>query len=119
MVNSVYYPEAVNEALCFGWIDSKPNKSDDESYYQFFSKRNPESNWSAVNKLKVEKLLQQGLIVQSGLNAIEIAKQNGTWNALDKISNLELPTDLQHKFDNNQQAFLVGKNFLLQLKEEF
>lgn len=110
-VNSVYYPEAVDEALCFGWIDSKPNKRDDESYYQFFSKRNPKSNWSAVNKVKVEKLLQQGLMAQAGLNAIEIAKQNGTWNALDKISNLELPADLQQAFDNNQQAFSNWQNF--------
>lgn len=110
-VNSVYYPEAVDEALCFGWIDSKPNKRDDESYYQFFSKRNPKSNWSAVNKVKVEKLLQQGLMAQAGLNAIEIAKENGTWNALDKISNLELTTDLQQAFDNNPQAFSNWQNF--------
>ncbi len=47
---SVYYPEAVDEALCFGWIDSKPNKRDAESFYQFFSKRNPKSNWSKANK---------------------------------------------------------------------
>ena len=50
---SIYYPEAVDEALCFGWIDSKPNKRDEHSYYQFFSKRNPKSNWSKVNKEKI------------------------------------------------------------------
>ena len=49
---SVYYSEAVDEAICFGWIDSKPNKRDDESYYQFFAKRNAKSNWSKVNKAK-------------------------------------------------------------------
>jgi uncharacterized protein YdeI (YjbR/CyaY-like superfamily) len=58
---SVYYPEAVDEALCFGWIDSTPNKRDDVSYYQFFAKRNPKSNWSKVNKEKVDQLIAQGL----------------------------------------------------------
>ena len=57
---SVYYTDAVDEAICFGWIDSKPNKRDDESYYQFFAKRNPKSNWSKVNKGKVAKLLEKG-----------------------------------------------------------
>jgi uncharacterized protein YdeI (YjbR/CyaY-like superfamily) len=64
---SIYYPEAVDEALCFGWIDSKPNKRDEHSYYQFFSKRNPKSNWSKVNKEKVSILMEQGLIHSSGL----------------------------------------------------
>lgn len=49
---SIYYPEAVDEALCFGWIDSKGNKDDENSYYQSFAKRNPKSNWSRINKEK-------------------------------------------------------------------
>jgi uncharacterized protein YdeI (YjbR/CyaY-like superfamily) len=53
-IATVYYPEAVDEALCFGWIDSKPNKRDEESYYQFFAKRNPKSAWSKVNKAKAK-----------------------------------------------------------------
>src|SRR5215217_640652 len=56
-VPSVYYPEAVDEALCFGWIDSKANKRDATSYYQFFAKRKIKSKWSQVNKAKIEKLL--------------------------------------------------------------
>lgn len=47
--DSITYPEAVDEALCFGWVDSKPNKRDDKSFYQYFAKRNPKSNWSRVN----------------------------------------------------------------------
>jgi uncharacterized protein YdeI (YjbR/CyaY-like superfamily) len=93
-VKSVYYPEAVDEALCFGWIDSKPNKRDEESFYQFFSKRNPKSNWSAVNKKKVEKLIDAGLMTESGLVMIELAKKIGTWSALDDVENLSLPEDL-------------------------
>lgn len=110
-VPSVYYPEAVDEALCFGWIDSKPNKRDDESYYQFFSKRNPKSNWSKVNKDKVSRLLAQGLIAAAGLNAIEIAKQNGTWRALENVDKLTIPEYMQALFDKNKVAFENWEKF--------
>jgi uncharacterized protein YdeI (YjbR/CyaY-like superfamily) len=101
---SIYYPEAVDEALCFGWIDSKPNKRDEHSYYQFFSKRNPKSNWSKVNKEKVSILMEQGLIHSSGLKMIEIAKQNGTWTALDEVENITIPDDLKALFLKNKPA---------------
>lgn len=102
---SVYYPEAVDEALCFGWIDSKPNKRDSNSYYQFFAKRNPKSNWSKVNKEKVAKLTEQGLMELAGLEMIEIAHQNGTWTALDEVENITVPEDLQELFSKNKTAF--------------
>lgn len=108
---SVYYPEAVDEALCFGWIDSKPNKRDEESYYLFFSKRSPKSNWSKVNKLKVEKLIGQGQMTEAGYAAIAIAKQNGTWEALDKVEQLIVPDDLQALFNKNKQAFTYWQQF--------
>jgi len=108
---SVYYPEAVDEALCFGWIDSKPNKRDEDSYYQFFAKRNPKSNWSKVNKEKVAKLLEKGLMHSSGLEMIEIAKQNGTWTALDEVENINIPDDLQKLFSKNKTAFENWENF--------
>lgn len=102
---SVYYSDAVDEAICFGWIDSKPNKRDEDSYYQFFAKRNPKSNWSKVNKEKVAKLLERGLIKPAGMEAIERAKQNGTWNALDEVEEMTIPEDLQKAFDKNKTAF--------------
>ena len=108
---SVYYTDAVDEALCFGWIDSKPNKRDDESYYQFFAKRNPKSNWSKVNKGKVAKLLEKGLITKAGLETIETAKQNGTWTALDKVEEMTIPEDLQKAFDKNKTAFAYFDKF--------
>jgi uncharacterized protein YdeI (YjbR/CyaY-like superfamily) len=108
---SVYYSEAVEEALCFGWIDSKPNKRDDESYFQFFAKRNPKSNWSKVNKGKVAKLLERGLMAPPGLAAIEKAKQNGTWNALDEVEEMTIPEDLQKAFAQNQTAFSNFEKF--------
>ena len=102
---SIYYPEAVDEALCFGWIDSKPNKRDEHSYYQFFSKRNPKSNWSKVNKVKVSNLMEQGLIHDSGLRMIEIAKQNGNWTALDEVEKITIPDDLKELFLKNKTAY--------------
>ena len=108
---SVYYPEAVDEALCFGWIDSKPNKRDKHSYYQFFARRNPKSNWSKVNKEKVAKLLEQGLMHHSGLEMIEIAKQNGTWTALDDVDRIMIPDDLKNLFMKNKIAFEHWEHF--------
>jgi uncharacterized protein YdeI (YjbR/CyaY-like superfamily) len=101
---SVYYPEAVDEALCFGWIDSKPNKRDEDSYYQFFSKRNVKSNWSKVNKDKVSKLIKEGLMYSSGLKMIELAKKSGTWNALDEVESLKIPEDLDDLFQKKRIA---------------
>lgn len=110
-VPSVYYPEAVDEALCFGWIDSKANKRDDRSYYQFFSQRNPKSNWSKVNKEKVEKLVAQNLMAPAGLAAIAIAKHNGAWTALDEVENISIPDDLQKEFDRNKTAWENWEKF--------
>jgi uncharacterized protein YdeI (YjbR/CyaY-like superfamily) len=110
-IPSVYYPEAVDEALCFGWIDSKKTKRDENSYYQFFTKRNPKSNWSKVNKDKVAKLIAQGLMQKAGYEIIEIAKQNGAWTALDEVENITLPDDLKKCFANNKTAFDHWENF--------
>ncbi len=101
---SVYYDEAVDEALCFGWVDSSIKKGNDEFYYQFFAKRNPKSNWSRVNKAKIEKLMSEGLMAEAGLKMVEIAKEIGTWTALDDVENLISPPDLQEKLDQNPVA---------------
>lgn len=110
-VPSVYYPEAVDEALCFGWIDSKPNKRDDQSYYQFFTRRNPKSKWSRVNKQKVGRLTEEGLMMEAGLKAIEAAKQNGAWTALDEVENLTVPPDLRAQLDANPAAGAYFEQF--------
>lgn len=78
-VPSVNYAESVEEALCFGWIDSRTNKRDAESRYQRFSPRKPKSNWSQSNRDRVEKLLQQGLMTDAGQKMIDIAREKGTW----------------------------------------
>jgi uncharacterized protein YdeI (YjbR/CyaY-like superfamily) len=101
---SITYDQAVDEALCFGWVDSSINKRDDESFFQYFAKRNPKSNWSRVNKLKVEKLISEGLMTASGIKMIDLAKQTGTWTALDDVENLINPPDLQEALDQNLLA---------------
>lgn len=110
-VPSVYYSEAVDEALCFGWVDSKPNKRDGQSYFQYFSKRNPKSNWSRVNKEKVQRLLDEGLMAPAGIQLIAQAKENGAWTALDEVENLIVPADLQDLFDQNPRAFENWEQF--------
>ncbi len=100
-IPTVFYPEAVDEALCFGWIDSSISKRDAESYYQFFAKRNPKSNWSKVNKEKINYLTAQNLMTEEGLKMVEIAQKTGTWNALDDVENLILPQDLKEAFEQN------------------
>jgi uncharacterized protein YdeI (YjbR/CyaY-like superfamily) len=110
-IDSVTYDQAVDEALCFGWIDSKINKRDELSFYQYFAVRNPKSNWSKVNKQKVEKLLAENKITKHGLLSIELAKQNGTWNALDEVENLIVPSEMQILLTENKLAQANWDNF--------
>lgn len=86
--------EAVEEALCFGWIDSKPNKLDQERSMLWFAPRKKGTGWSKLNKARVERLMAQGLMMPAGLAKVEAAKQDGSWNALDAIERLEIPPDL-------------------------
>lgn len=110
-IPSVYYPEAVDQALCFGWIDSVPKKRDAESYYLMFSKRNPKSNWSGVNKKKVERLMDQGLIEEAGMEMIELAKRSGTWDALNHVEALLVPDDFQKLLNKNRKAKVYWEKF--------
>ena len=102
---SVYYEDAVEEALCFGWIDSKSNKRDAESFYLFMSKRNPKSKWSKLNKHRVEKLMENKAMAPEGIAMVEEAKRSGTWNALDEVEALILPPDLIKALKRNKSAF--------------
>jgi uncharacterized protein YdeI (YjbR/CyaY-like superfamily) len=96
--------EAVEEALCFGWIDGRANKRDADSFFVLFTKRSPRSSWSKSNRQRVERLLQQGRLTQAGLEAIERAKRDGTWTALDGIQAHVIPDDLQKAFDQQPSA---------------
>lgn len=93
-IPSLSISEAVDEALCFGWVDSVPNKVDEERFKILVSPRKPKSNWSKVNKDKVERLLAEGKMAPAGLQMVELAKQTGTWDALNEVDNLTVPADL-------------------------
>jgi uncharacterized protein YdeI (YjbR/CyaY-like superfamily) len=104
----VEYDESVEEALCFGWIDSKGNKLDEERSMQWFSPRKAGSNWSASNKERVERLIGAGMMTPAGLAKIEAAKADGSWNALDAVEALEIPPDLEAALRSYSAA---GQNF--------
>lgn len=108
---SISWSDAVDEALCFGWIDSKKISIDNETSHQFFSKRKPKSTWSKINKEKIERLIEQGLMSELGLAIIETAKQNGSWTILDEVEELIIPADLEEAFIEKPNA----KNYFLSL----
>ena len=103
-VASISWSESVDEALCFGWIDSTKKTIDSERYIQYFSKRKPNSIWSKVNKDKVAYLTSKKLIREAGYKAIETAKENGSWFILDDVEALILPENLKKEFDKRDGA---------------
>jgi uncharacterized protein YdeI (YjbR/CyaY-like superfamily) len=105
------WSEAVDEALCFGWIDSQAKPLDADRYQQFFSHRKPRSGWSRVNKEKVKRLITAEKMMPAGFAAIETAKQNGFWTLLDEVEALRLPADLEQAFEQQPAA----RNYFLQL----
>ena len=108
-VPTVTYSEAVDEALCFGWIDSKSKPLDEEKFMQFFSRRKEKSVWSKVNKEKIDRLTKEGQMTKAGFDIIAKAKQNGFWSILDEAEALIIPDDLEKAFEkrpNAKQYFL-------------
>lgn len=95
---TISWSQAVDEALCFGWIDSTAKPIDEHTYRQFFTKRKPKSVWSKVNKDKIVQLTKAGLMTEAGYKIIEIAKQNGSWTILDDVEALIIPEDLEKAF---------------------
>ncbi len=101
---SIKYSEAVKEALCFGWIDSKVKGLDEERYMQIFTPRKPKSVWSKLNKQYIQELIDRGLMTEAGLSKIAAAKQDSSWNTLDAIEALIIPDDLQQALATNEIA---------------
>lgn len=98
------YEEAVEEALCFGWVDSKPSKLDEERSMLWFAPRKVKSGWSKINKERVEKLIKSKLMTPAGLAKVDAAKKDGSWNALDAVEALIIPSDLEKAFLMNETA---------------
>jgi uncharacterized protein YdeI (YjbR/CyaY-like superfamily) len=96
---SLDYEAAVEEALCFGWVDSTGGRVDDERGKLYFAPRKPRSVWAASNKARVARLIAERRMAPAGLAAIERAKANGSWETLDAVERLEVPEDLAAALD--------------------
>lgn len=105
------WEEAVRVALCYGWIDSTVKSLGNGKRRQYFCKRNDKSVWSALNKKYIITLSKTGLMHESGLAKVNIAKQNGSWTALDNVENGIIPNELKQAFDENPKALENFNNF--------
>jgi uncharacterized protein YdeI (YjbR/CyaY-like superfamily) len=101
---SLTYNDAVEEALCYGWIDSKINPIDDAFYMQIFTPRKVKSAWSALNKTRVKRLVAAGLMTAAGLAVIKAAKTSGAWDAWKQVEELAIPPDLEKAIKANPEA---------------
>lgn len=110
---SISWREAVDVALCFGWIDSKKKKIDKDTYHQYFSRRKPKSTWSKINKQKVQQLIDTKLMTEEGYKSIQTAKNNGSWTILDEVEELIIPKDLERAFAKKP----TSKGFFLSLSK--
>jgi uncharacterized protein YdeI (YjbR/CyaY-like superfamily) len=106
---NIAYSEAVEEALCFGWIDNKGMKRDEESMYLQFCPRKEKSNWSKLNVDRAEKLMRDGLMTEAGQIFIDIAKKSGRWSASGDTD--AIPPDLQKAFVKKKEAFQNFQSF--------
>ena len=99
------YEDAVEEALCFGWIDSIVKRVDEETYVQKFTPRRKRSVWSKLNKVRAIRLIKSGWMTPLGLEKIEEAKKNGIWqNAYTSKKRVEIPEDLKNALSSNKIA---------------
>lgn len=112
-IPTVNWSDAVDEALCFGWIDSQRKSIDEEKFMQRFSRRKANSTWSKVNKQKIQRLIKEGLMTKAGLEVIEAAKQNGSWSILDDVEEHVIPKDLEAAFKKKAGS----KSFFLSLSK--
>jgi uncharacterized protein YdeI (YjbR/CyaY-like superfamily) len=98
------YGDVVEELLCYGWIDSRTRRLDEDHMMLLVAPRKAGSTWSASNKKRVARLTKRGLMTKAGQDKIEAAKQDGSWTFLDEIENLVVPDDLSQAFNKNKRA---------------
>lgn len=98
------YPEAVEEAICFGWIDSTTIVLDNERGLQLMTPRKAKSPWSRLNRQRAADMEERGLMTDAGRAAIEVAKANGWWTIADQVEDLREPADLTTALDQDAQA---------------
>lgn len=98
------YSESVEEALCFGWIDSLPRKLDVERHLLLFTPRKPKSPWSKLNKSRIASLIESGKMTERGFRLIEEAKKDGSWSVYDEAEDLTEPEDLIAALNSTELA---------------
>ena len=104
-IASVSYAEALEVALCYGWIDGQKGSFDERFWLQLFTPRRPRSKWSKVNREKITALIEQGRMKPAGLKEVELARADGRWDAAyDSQKNATVPEDLQHELEKNPKA---------------
>lgn len=117
------YNDLVEEALCFGWIDSLPRKLDDERSMLLFTPRKPKSVWSELNKIRIKKLIINGSMTAAGLQKVNAAKKDGSWQTLEKSHKTadinHLPEDLINAFKGKKQALENFKSFSTSIRKQF
>lgn len=102
---TIPYEDAVEEALCFGWIDSIIKKVDEKKYIRKFTPRNDKSVWSALNKRRIEKVIREGRMTEAGLTKIRMAKENGRWDKADRPQlDLTITAEFAEALNNNSKA---------------
>jgi uncharacterized protein YdeI (YjbR/CyaY-like superfamily) len=111
----VHYPEVLESALCFGWIDGRREALDERYFLQRFTPRQPRSKWSRINREKAELLIASGRMRPAGLTAVERAKADGRWEAAyESQKRIAVPDDLQRELDARPEA----KAFFAQLSSQ-
>lgn len=115
-VKSIKFGEALDTAICYGWIDSKKHKRDEHSYYSYYSPRSPKSNWSRINKQKISKLEAEGRLTDAAYEMIALAKSTSTWTALNDVENLVIPDDLKEVFNQYDHSIKNWEQFPRNIK---
>jgi uncharacterized protein YdeI (YjbR/CyaY-like superfamily) len=98
------YPDAVEEAICFGWIDSTSSTLDEQRRLQLFTPRKPKSSWTRLNRRRVAEMERHGLMTDAGRAAVEVAKDNGWWTIYDPVEDLIEPDELRVALDADEEA---------------
>lgn len=105
------YPEVVEEAICFGWIDSTVNILDDDRGLQLITPRRPKSTWTRLNRRRAAAMEERGLMTEAGRRAVERAKENSWWTILDPVEDLIEPPDLADALDEDGEARIHWDEF--------
>jgi uncharacterized protein YdeI (YjbR/CyaY-like superfamily) len=113
------YTQAVETALCFGWIDGVKRSIDAQRYAYRFSPRKPDSKWSALNRQRAERLQREGRMTKAGSLAVERAKRNGTWITVPPTVDLSMPPELTSKLERDAKAAAFFESLAPSYKRQF